>query len=355
MAERIAILTGGKASDPIAAKTAVALLRYRRDEVVAVVDPGFVGRDLATLLPVDDAPPVVASVEDAVGLGATAAYLGVATAGGRLPPELQPAILDAATRGLRIVSGMHDRLSADAGVAAAAAKSGAELVDIRAEALAERHVATGEPIGGAYRVLTVGNDCSVGKMVTAWELTRGLKEARVDAAFAATGQTGMMLAGGGVPIDAVVGDFLHGAAEHLVRRHAEREVTVIEGQASILHPSYAAVTWGLLMGSQPHGLILCVEPGRPHLHGRPSLPVPDPVELWKLAIGFMNRGDRPCEPLGVAINGRRLRDRPGALRAERDWLEERLGIPTCDVVAEGPRVLIQAVREAADRRGKGPE
>ena len=152
MPERIAILTGGRADDPIAAKTAVALLRYRGDECVCVVDPDFAGRDVATLMPVAAGTPIVGSVEEAVALGADAVYLGVATAGGKLPPELKPAILDTATRGLKVVSGMHDRLSADAEVAAAASRSGAELVDLRAEALAERNVATGEPIGGAYRV-----------------------------------------------------------------------------------------------------------------------------------------------------------------------------------------------------------
>ncbi|BAM04081.1 DUF1611 domain-containing protein [Phycisphaera mikurensis] len=349
MAERIAILTGGKAGEPVAAKTAVALIRYRRDEVVAVVDPGFVGRDLAALMPVLNAPPVVASVEEATTLGATAVYLGVATAGGKLPPELKPAVLDAAARGLRIVSGMHDRLGADADVAAAASRSQAELVDLRAEALAERTVATGGPIGGAFRVLTIGNDCSVGKMVTAWELTRGLIEAGIDAAFAATGQTGMMLSGGGVPIDAVVGDFLNGAAEALVRRHAHHQVTVVEGQASLLHPSYSAVTWGLLAGSQPHGLILCCEPGRPHLHGRPSLAVPDPVRL--AAVVRASAGEQSgCELLGVAINGRRGRDDPDRLRAERERLERELGVPACDVVAEGPGALVEVVRAAADAR-----
>lgn len=357
MGERIAILTGGKADDAVAAKTAVALLRYRREEVVAVIDAAFVGRDLSTWMPLEHAPPVVASVRDAAALGVDAIYLGVATAGGKLPPELRPAILEAAKRGLKVVSGMHDRMGMDAEIAAAAAKSGAVLVDLRAEALSERTVATGAPVGGAYRVATIGNDCSVGKMVAAWELTRGLQDAGVDAAFAATGQTGMMLAGGGVPIDAVVGDFLNGAAEALVSRCAHHEVTVIEGQASVLHPSYSAVTMGLLQGSQPDALVLCCEPGRPHLHGRPGASVPEPEAVVELALAVA-RASHPnlaCELIAVAMNPRRLADarQKSAAAAE---LERRLGVPVGDPMSQaGVATLVEAVRKSADRGRISPK
>ena len=189
----------------------------------------------------------------------------------------------------------------------------------------------------------------------------GCGKSGVDAAFAATGQTGMMLAGlssgdggRGVPIDAVVGDFLNGAAEALVKRHQHHAVTVIEGQASLLHPAYSSVTYGLLAGSQPHGLILCCEPGRPHLHGRPHLPVPDPVHLAELAEGLASEM-QGCELLGIAINGRRGRENPDLLRNERDRLEGELGVPTCDVVVEGPDVLVDVVRNAADDRAADEE
>jgi uncharacterized NAD-dependent epimerase/dehydratase family protein len=211
--------------------------------------------------------------ESAAAAGAGSLIIGVAPIGGRIPPEWTPILKRALDAGLDVVSGMLTRLSEVSGLSDAAQKSGAALIDIR---IPKRpfDVGSGRKRTGK-RLLTVGTDCALGKKYTALALTKALNAKGVAATFRATGQTGVMIAGEGVAIDAVVADFVAGAAESLSPDAAADHWDVIEGQGSLFHPAYAAVTLGLLHGSQPDVLVLCHHPLRKHVSGYPDFPLPD--------------------------------------------------------------------------------
>ncbi len=365
------VLTEGR-TDPLAAKTAVALLRYRGDEVAALIDSQNAGATAGPLLGIGGDTPIVASVADAAARLSDAKghlIVGVATPGGGLPPAMRAAVLDAAHRGWDVTSGLHQFLRDDEELAAAAAASGATLTDLRRNAervIADRRGLRGLDASGGggggggdcLRLHTVGQDCSCGKMVASVELTRGLQAAGHDAKFVPTGQTGMLVApginagltltdeeradptGGGVGIDAVVGDFLNGAAERLVKRNQHHDILVIEGQATLVHPSYSSVTYGLLHGCLPHGLILCYEPGRPHMLGRPHLPL-TPLDTVRRLYDHVSNLEQECQFIGVAMSSRLLKD-DAAVEEERDRVGNLLGLPVCDVYCEGPGVLVNA-------------
>ena len=272
------------------------------------------------------------------------------------------ALADAVARGWDVTSGLHRFLRDDPTLTAAAkASGGSTLTDLRYNA--ERTVAEGRGFYDKDRCLrlhTAGQDCSCGKMVTSVELTRGLQRAGHDAKFVPTGQTGLLIApapgingnldltdeerddpmAGGCAIDAVVGDFLNGAAERLVTRNQHHDLLVIEGQASLVHPSYSSVTYGLLHGTRPHGLILCYEPGRPHMLGRPHLPLTDLTTVRRLYDHVANLG-QPCKFIGVAMSSRLLKN-DAAVEEERGRVGELLNLPVCDVYRDGPDVLVDA-------------
>ena len=381
--KRLLILTEGL-TEPIAAKTAVSLLRYRLDDVAALLDSTRAGETAGELLGVGGGVPVVASVAEAMGRDAGVGQLvvGVAPAGGVLPGAMRAAVRDAAEAGLDVVSGLHQFLADDEEFGAAAKRGGGRLIDLRRNA--ERTVAdrrgllepgrgtsgeseflrgSGDSGGGALRIHTVGQDCSCGKMLSSVELTLGLQRAGHDAKFVPTGQTGILVApginaslqlteeerndpmAGGCPIDAVVADFINGAAEGLVKRNQHHEIIIIEGQASLVHPSYSSVTYGLLHGTLPHGLILCYEPGRPHLHGRPHLPL-TPLPTVKALYEHVSNLEQRCEFIGVAMSGWRLE--VDAAEDEKKRLADALQLPVCDVVRDGPGVLVEAVRALND-------
>ncbi len=201
------------------------------------------------------------------------------------------------------------------------------------------------------RILTVGHDCSVGKMVTSMELTRALKQRGHDAKFVATGQTGIMVEGDGCPIDRVIGDFVSGAAEKLVLNNQHHEILVIEGQGSLIHPSYSAVTLGLLHGSSPHGLIMCFEVGRETVTGVPHVKIPPLAKMIELNE-TMASVLQPCRVIGIAMNGRRVSaDEAARLR---DQLCDQFQIPVCDVIRDGPGPLAEAVLTLRQQRASSP-
>ena len=240
---RIVLLTDGY-STPFLAKTAISLLRYRGDDVAAVLDQEHAGKSAQELFGTGADVPVVASIEN---IDADAIFVGIAPPGGKLPTEWNPIILAAIERGMDIVSGLHDFLSSNIECSDAAKKSGVNLIDVRRNS--ENQTARVVDFRReCLRVHAVGNDCSLGKMVTTLELQQGLQRRGLDAGFAATGQTGIMVSGSGIPIDCVVADFVNGAAERLVVDHQDHDYLMIEGQGSISHPAYSAVTTGLLHG-----------------------------------------------------------------------------------------------------------
>jgi uncharacterized NAD-dependent epimerase/dehydratase family protein len=238
-----------------------------------------------------------------------------------------------------IVSGMHEFLGDDPEFARAAAEYHVQLVDVRNNRY--RQIARRRPLREeCLRIHTVGNDCSIGKMVTSVEITNGLKARGADAKFAATGQTGIIVEGDGYPIDCMVADFVSGAAEQLVLDNQHHGIVIIEGQGSLVHPSYSGVTLGLLHGCQPHGLILCYEVGRKTSLGLDHVPLPplaQIISLYEAMAGIW----RPCPVIGIAMNSRTLTAQQAA--EERSRMREQFGLPVCDVIRHGPDELVDAV------------
>jgi uncharacterized NAD-dependent epimerase/dehydratase family protein len=242
-----------------------------------------------------------------------------------------PPLLEALFAGLDIVSGMHARLGDIPELATAARTLGRRLVDVRVppEKIA---IATGKPRSGK-RLLTVGTDCALGKKYTALSITRGLQARGLDATFRATGQTGIMIAGSGIPIDAVVSDFIAGAAEMLTPAALSDHIDVIEGQGSLFHPAYAAVSLGLLHGSQPDLFIVCHQPGRTQVLGYPDFPLPgiEEVIAQTLSLGRLTNAAIRCA--GVSLNTADLSEaEAGRLITEES---SRLGLPVADPIRGG--------------------
>jgi uncharacterized NAD-dependent epimerase/dehydratase family protein len=278
MSSKYVILTEGH-SNPHTAKTACSVIRYRGEEVVGILDATEAGKSCQELLGVGGDLPVLGSLAEAPE--ATGLLIGIAPPGGNMPPLWRAIILEAIQRGLEIVSGLHDFISDDPEFSAAAARHGVHIYDVRKNN--ERSIARRTELRpDCLRVHTVGHDCSVGKMVTSIEVARGLQAQGRDAQFVATGQTGIMVAGDGLPIDCVVADFVSGAAEKLVLKNQHHAILLIEGQGSLVHPSYSSVTLGLLHGCLPHALILCYEVGRTTVTGLDHIPIPGLAEIRRL-------------------------------------------------------------------------
>ncbi len=330
------ILTDGH-TDAHTAKTAICVLRYKPEEVVAVLDSQSAGKTCQEVVGVGGRIPMVASMDDAPE--ANTLLIGIAPAGGKIPERWRPILLEAIARKLNVVSGLHDFLSHDPEFSAAAKEHGVELVDVRENN--ESDCANREGIrDDCLRIHTVANDCSVGKMLVSVEIANGLKETGVDAKFVATGQTGIMVEGEGCPVDRVISDFVNGAAERLVLANQDHDVLLIEGQGSLFHPRYSCVTLGLMHGSVPDGLILCYKVGRETIGGMPNFPLAplDRVkEVYEISANIMH----PCRVIGVAMNSSACTEQEAD--AERQKIRRQLGLPVCDVIRHGPEELVEAV------------
>lgn len=338
---RIALLTDGY-STPFLAKTAISLLRYRTEDIAAVLDAPSAGTTAQKLLGAGGDVPVVAKLSDVKE--ADALYIGIAPPGGKLPEEWRPMILEAIERQIDVVSGLHDFLTENEEYVRLAAESGSKLIDVRRNK--HKSTASGQPFrAGCLRIHSVGHDCSVGKMVTTLEIERGLKAAGHDAKFLATGQTGIMISGAGVPIDCVVADFVNGAAEQLVRQNEQHEFVLIEGQGSISHPAFSAVTLGLLHGCAPDGLIFCYEAGREQVKGLDNVDIP-PLKAQMDALEAAANLRHPCRIIGIAVNTRTLTAEEAT--AEIANAESTFGLPACDVYRDGADKLVQACLQLRD-------
>ncbi|MGL4512644.1 MAG: DUF1611 domain-containing protein [Lacipirellulaceae bacterium] len=348
----LVILTEGR-TDPLTAKTANVLLRYRGPDVVALVDATQVGKTADELLGVGGATPVVGTLDEAFRVAGDrrpdTLVIGIAPAGGRVPAEWRAVMLDALSRGMSIVSGLHEFLSEDPEFAGAAKASGVAIHDVRKNS--ERDVATRQGIRDeCLRILTVGQDCSVGKMVAALEVALGLKKRGVDAKFVATGQTGIMVEGDGLPIDCVVSDFVNGACEKLVRQNQHHDVLLVEGQATITHPRYSAVSCGLLHGTNPHGMVFVYEVARTTIRGMDHLPLPtlrSGIDAYEHLAAF----GYPAKVIAIAMNSRRVS--AAEAEAERQRLREEFGLPVADPIRHGPDELCDAVLGLRKQLGFG--
>jgi uncharacterized NAD-dependent epimerase/dehydratase family protein len=331
----MAILTDG-VTNVGTAKTAVNLIRYKPEEVVAIWDPSNAGKTSRELFGLGDVP-VVAKLEEAEGANVLA--IGIAPAGGKLPPNLRAMLLEGMSKGLEVLSGLHQFLSDDPELAEAAKKYGVRIFDVRKNS--ERDVSQRKNLNEkCLRVHTVGHDCNVGKMVVSLELALALQRRGRDAKFVATGQTGIMIEGDGCPVDAVVVDFINGAVEKQVLANQHHEIILVEGQGSIIHPRYSAVTLGLLHGCLPHALIMCYEMGRSTVYGMDHVKLPSLAKFKELyELNANTQG--PCQVIGFGINGRRFSD--AEVEEERRRVEAEFGLPACDVLRHGTDPLVEAI------------
>jgi uncharacterized NAD-dependent epimerase/dehydratase family protein len=311
------------------------VLRYRRGDVVAILDSARAGETM-------DGLPIVADVGEALHFEPTVALVGVATQGGTFPPAWREILKACLREGISIENGLHEFVADDAELVELAHRSGATLTDLR-RAPKGLNVPTGANLELPGRtVLTVGSDCAIGKMTVSLELEREGRARGLAAVFVPTGQTGIAIAGWGLSVDAVVADFIAGAAERLVVEGARRggELLLVEGQGAITHPAYSGVTLGLLHGAAPHVLVLCHRAGDVEVEGYPGHPLPPLAELVQLyeRVGLPAR--RPVVAC-VAVNTAHL-DEPRA-RAAIEAVGRETGLTADDPVRFGSAALLDAV------------
>jgi uncharacterized NAD-dependent epimerase/dehydratase family protein len=264
--------------------------------------------------------------------GARSMVIGVANIGGRILDSWMPSLLDALAAGLDLVAGMHTRLSDTPELVEAAKRHQRRLIDVRTPPPGIP-TATGRKRSGK-RLLAVGTDCALGKKYTALAIARAFKQRGVDADFRATGQTGIMIAGSGMPMDAVISDFEAGAAEVLSPDAAPDHWDVIEGQGSLFHPAYAAVSLGLLHGSQPDVIVVCHDPCRTHVLGLESFPLPSIEETIDLNLRLGRRTNPNIRCGGVSLNTSRLSETEARELFAAE--SQRLGVPVADPIRGGP-------------------
>jgi uncharacterized NAD-dependent epimerase/dehydratase family protein len=333
--KRYLILAEGRSGDPHYGKTARGVIRYAPDPTVAIVDSTRAGE-------LQDGIPIVATVSDALCFNPTTAVVGVATQGGRFPPEWRELLKSAISKGLDVESGLHEFISEDPELAELAARHGVELHDLRMPP-AELNVPTGENLQiPAQIALTVGSDCAIGKKTVALELDLEARRRGLASVFVPTGQTGIAIAGWGIAVDAVVSDFLAGAAEQLVVEGHRRggELLFVEGQGSLSHPAYSGVTLGLIHGAAPHVFVLCHKAGATEIEGYPGHPLPSLPELIELHERIALRL-RPARVACLALNTDGLDDDDARTAIAAAALET--GLPADDPVRFGPGLLLDAV------------
>ena len=335
---KYAILAEG-AFDYILSKTGNAIIRYRPEEVACVVDSKTAGKTAAEVLGIGDDIPVVASLQDALQYDPNAVLIGTAPPGGQLPQSWREMILMAIENRLDVVAGFHSFLSDDIEFSDLASKKSVNIWDLRKPP---------DPLPfskGSWQtrktpvLLTVGSDCDTGKMTAAWELKRELDLRGVKAAFVGTGQTGILLGGFGVPVDAVVSDFVAGAIEAEVDKAAQdSDIVIVEGQGSVTHMAYSGVTVGLLHGCMPEMLLMCHEPDRKlDTFGYPMTPFHLVLEIYlKLLEPF-----RPTELVGISLMTP-LFDETTAVERVKEY-EEKFQVPTTDPVRNDMSTIAENV------------
>lgn len=311
----------GNAPDDLAAKTARGLAYWRPQWCVGQ----FRGSQCRTTLGLPDL-----DFAQAVAAGANTMVVGVANAGGVMGEETVAHVVAALRAGMNVASGLHEKLVSHPEIVATARECGRTLFDARVPPVTP--VGKGLPRPGK-RLLAVGTDCSVGKMYTTLAIERELHARGVPADFRATGQTGIFVAGRGIPLDAVVADFISGGVEWLAPGREDGGWDLIEGQGSLFHPSFAGVSLGLLHGAQAHALVLCHEPGRPHMRGLPHYRVPELTTCLEANLRAARLTNPAAVAVGVSVNTSAL-SREEAVRTCAA-IEEALGLPCQDPVADG--------------------
>ncbi len=338
--QRIVILAEGSFGI-LESKTATVLVRYLTDNVVAVIDSENAGKDVSEILEIGEGIPVVANLAEAMKFEPTMLAIGISPPGGKLPQAWRDVLYEAIGHEMHVMSGLHQFLSDDAELAERAKRHNVALWDARKPP-------SGLPVAtckandvDATVVLTVGSDCRVGKMLVGIEITNALQKTGLNAEFGPTGQNGIMVWGWGIAIDAVVSDFTAGAAERIVLHGTKnRDILIVEGQGSLVHPGYSGVTLSLLHGSMPDALIFCHQPSR-KIVARYTVPLPpisDLIEQYE----NLAKPIKPAKVIGIALNCFDLSETE-ALKAV-ETAEEQTGLPATDVVRFGAEKLVDAIQ-----------
>lgn len=322
----------GDIDNPTYAKTGLGIVQWRKEFVAGQLR--FPGNTLDL-----DVPDL--SAEQAVLSGVNSLIIGVAPVGGSIGKHWEAELLKGSALGMDIVSGLHTRLEDIPGLADAALSSGAKLINIRIPPVSIP-IATGQKRSGR-RVLMVGTDCAVGKKYTALALTDSLKKTSIKATFRATGQTGIMIAGTGIPIDAVVSDFVAGAAELISPDNEENHWDVIEGQGSLFHPAYAGVSLGLLHGSQPDAIVVCHDASRHHIDSCPDFDIPSIKDCIDLNLQCARLTNPAVRCVGISVNTSSVsgEDRSAYLQS----LMEETGLPCVDCVIDGCDAIAKNINQ----------
>ncbi len=341
---------------PLTSKTANSCIRYTPERVLGVIDSRRAGKTANDILGFGGDIPVLPSIDEGLSLGPNALLIGIAPQGGRLPEEWRATIRKAIEHGMDIWSGLHTFVSDDVELRGLADKRGVAIHDLR------RPPKDLPVAGGRVRtvdatvVLTVGADCNIGKMTAALQMRDGLTQRGNRVAFAGTGQTGILIDGGGIAVDAVIADFIAGAAERLVLESAQNaDIVLVEGQGSVIHPGYSGVTLGLIHGSLPHAMVMCHQPSRTHINNNPWVKLPplsDLIELHEALVRHL----RPAPVIAVSLNTYDLSERKA--KAAIKAIERETGLPTTDPVRFDPAPVVEAIdrfhrkrKRASSRRG----
>jgi uncharacterized NAD-dependent epimerase/dehydratase family protein len=340
--EKPYLLLIGDTTNPVNAKTAFGLRDW--------VPEACLGQLRFNESAVDLGLPQM-SPQQAVAAGARTLVIGIAPPGGQLPESWRHTLLEALQAGLDIAAGLHQRLANIPELADCAAKLGRRIRDVR-HSDAQLSVGTGERRAGR-RLLTVGTDCALGKKYTALAITKALTARGRDADFRATGQTGILISGRGIAVDAVVADFVAGAAEALSPANAPDHWDIIEGQGSLFHPAYAGVSLGLLHGSQPDALVLCHDPTRKALNGFPHMPVISPERAMPAYLSAARLTNPHARFVGISLNTSALSEAEA-----HDVLQKTsrsLGLPCVDPIRTGVDSIVTALETLDTRRHTDPK
>jgi len=320
----------GDAPDQLAAKVAQGIKDWRPDNAVGQFRMAGCNADVGL---------TDMTLAEAKEAGAKTLVIGVANRGGVISQAWKEVLIEALEMGYDLASGLHNLLSEESDLVAASQVNGRTLHDVRVPNV-EYPIANGKKRSGK-RVLAVGTDCSVGKMYTALALDEAMRAKGMKSTFRATGQTGILITGSGVPLDAVVADFMAGAVEYLTPDNDDDHWDIIEGQGSLFHVSYSGVTMALVHGGQPDALILSHEPTRETMRGLPDYTLPSLEALRDMALPLARVANPACEVVGVSVNTQHLSD--AEAKAYCSEVETRMGLPTVDPFRDGADRLAEAL------------
>ena len=330
MIETPYLLFLGDAPDMLAAKVAIGIRDWRPENAIGQIRLPGCGADLGL---------TEMTLAEAKEAGAKTLVIGVANRGGVISDAWKAVLIEALEMGYDLASGLHNLLRDEGDLVAAAQTHGGTLHDVRVPTV-------GYPIANGVkrtgkRCLAVGTDCSVGKMYTAMAMERDMHARGMKATFRATGQTGILITGHGVPLDAVIADFMAGSVEYLTPDNDDDHWDMIEGQGSLFHVSYSGVTMALIHGGQPDALILCHEPTRDHMRGLPGYKLPSLESLRDTALPIAQVANPACQVVGISVNTQHLSEEDA--KAYLSEVENRMGLPATDPYRFGSDKLVDAL------------